>query len=220
MNRRRLFRLVTAAATMSLLGAFLPVAAHAATPRDLRFRVLHRGSPVGAHSVAFRQDGDRLTVSTRINITIKVLFVTAFRFRHDAEEVWQFGHLAAVKSTTDDNGTHVQVSGYAAGDGFRIFGEDGPFLAPAHLLTSNTLWDRRLVRESRLIDVQRGGEVGLVAKLVGEEQVDTPQGRVRADRYQLITPHYAGSLFYDADGRWVKGIIEQQGEILEYALAI
>jgi hypothetical protein len=81
------------------------------------------------------------------------------------------------------------------------------------------MWDIRLVRQSRLIDVQHGGEVGMVAKRLGDESVDTPQGQVRAERYQIITPHYAGSLFYDGDGRWVKGLIEQQGEILEYALA-
>jgi hypothetical protein len=180
---------------------------------------LHRGSPAGEHRVAFQQDGERLTVTTQIDITVKVLFFTAFRFRHDAEEVWQSGRLVSVKSTTNDNGIHLQVSGYAAADGFRILGADGPFLASAHLLTSNTLWDSRLVDESRLIDVQHGNEVGLVAKLLGEEQVDTPQGQVRAGRYQIITPHYAGTLFYDGDGRWVKGLIEQQGEILEYALA-
>ena len=36
---------------------------------------------------------------------------------------------------------------------------------------------------------------------------------------QNRSPHYAGSLFYDGDGRWVKSLIEQQGEIVEYALA-
>jgi hypothetical protein len=56
-------------------------------------------------------------------------------------------------------------------------------------------------------------------KLLGEEPVTTPQGQVQARRYKMITPYYAGSLFYDSDGRWVKGLIEHRGEILEYALA-
>lgn len=217
-SRRRFLALAAATAAAPWLGPFQR--ARAAAPRDVHFRALHRGSPVGEHSVAFRQDGVRLTVVTRVDITVKVLFFTAFRFKHEAEEVWETGRLVSVKSTTDDNGTLLQVSGYAAADGFRILGEDGPFLAAAHLLTSNTLWDRRLVRESRLIDVQHGGEVGMVVKQLGDELVGTPQGPVRAQRYQIITPHYAGSLFYGVDGRWVKGLIEQQGEILEYALAI
>ena len=218
MNRRRFCRLAAAAAAAPLIAPFRPVPVRAAALRDLHFRALHRGSQVGQHKVTFRADGDRLFVTTHIDITIKVLFFTAFDFRHDAEEVWQSGRLASVRSTTNDNGTALKVTGTAAAEGFRIIGADGPFLASAKLLTSNTLWDSQLVRESRLIDVQHGGEVGLVAKLLGEEPVETPQGQVRARRYQIITPHYAGSLFYDADGRWVKGLIEQQGEIVEYAL--
>jgi hypothetical protein len=217
-NRRRLLGLAAAAAVTPFLDAVSSAPARAAGPLDIRFRALHQGSPVGEHSVIFRPEGERLTVTTRIDITVKVLFFTAFRFKHEAEEVWESGRLVSVRSTTNDNGTHLQVSGYAAGDGFRILGEDGPFLAAAQLLTSNTLWDSRLVRESRLIDVQHGGEVGLVAKRLAEETVKTPRGPVVASRYQILTPHYAGSLFYDSDGRWVKGLIEQQGEILEYAL--
>jgi len=217
-NRRRFCGLAAAAAATPLLETFLPIPARAAVFRNLHFRALLHGSQVGQHSVAFRADSDRLLVTTHIDITVKVMFFTAFEFRHDAEEVWQSGRLASVTSTTNDNGTSLKVTGTAAADGFRIIGEDGPFLAPAKLLTTDTLWDSKLVHESSMIDVQHGGVVGLVAKLLGEEPVETPQGQVRAKRYRIITPHYAGSLFYDADGRWVKGLIEQQGEILEYAL--
>ena len=168
--------------------------------------------------MTFRSDGDRLTVETRVEITVKVLFVTAFRFRHEAKEVWQSDRLVSVKSTTDDNGTVLRVSGNAVADGFRITGEDGPFLASAHLLTSNALWDSRIVRESRLIDVQHGGEIGLVTQQLGDEQVETARGSVRAARHHMITPYYAGSVFYDSEGRWVKGLLELKGERVEYAL--
>ena len=112
----------------------------------------------------------------------------------------------------------LQVYGNAVGDGFRIVGKDGPFLANARLLTSNSLWDSRILRETRLIDVQRGGEIGLVAKPLGPEQVETPQGPVRTSRYQIITPFYAGSVFYDGNQRWVKALIEVKGETVEYVL--
>ena len=83
---------------------------------------------------------------------------TAFHFSHDAVEVWRAGRLESVESTTDDNGTRLTVTGATTGDAFRIIGEDGPFLAAPQLLTTNTLWDKRLLRESRMIDVQHGGE--------------------------------------------------------------
>lgn len=171
------------------------------------------------HTVSFRQDGERLVVTTRIDISVKVLLFTAFRLKHEAEEVWQAGRLLAVKSSTNDNGTRLKVSGTAVQDGFRIIGEEGPFLAPAQLLTSNMLWDTRMLSADLLIDVQHGGVIGLAVKPLGPALVDTPHGQVRAIRHHLITPHYAGTLFHDSSGRWVKALIEAKGEIIEYALA-
>lgn len=210
--------LAPAALSLPLLCAGAPIRAAAAIPQNLRFRTMYHDAQVGSHRITFRSDGDRLTVATHIDITIKVLFFTAFRYLHDAVEVWQFGRLLSVVSTTEDNGLRLKVSGYATNDGFRIIGADGPYLAPAHLLTSNSLWNPRLMREGRVIDVQHGGEIGLVVKPFGEEIVETPQGPVLARRYQIITPNNAGSLFFDADGRWVKGLMEQRGEHLEYVL--
>jgi hypothetical protein len=217
-TRRRFLGLATAAAAIPVLGPLLSLRAYGAAHRDLRFRALRHGSPIGEHRVTFRPDGSRLTVETRVDIAVKVLFVTAFRFTHEAEEVWESDRLVSVKSTTDDNGSLLQVSGNAVAGGFRILGDEGPFLAPAHLLTTNALWNERIVRETRLIDVQHGGEIGLVTKPLGDEQVITPEGPVRASRHQMITPYYAGSVYYDSDGRWVKGLIELKGQRVEYVL--
>ena len=219
MSRRRLLGLAATAAAIPLLRPLRSARTYAAAQRDLRFRALWKGSSIGEHRVAFGTNGDRLVVNTHIDIAVRVLFFTVFRLKHDAQEIWQSGRLVSVKSTTDRDGTRLQVSGNAAAGGFRIVGENGPFLAAADLLTTDALWDRRIVHEQRLIDVQYGGEIGLVARPFGEDQVATPQGQVHASRYQMITPHYAGSVFYDGGGRWVKALIEVKGETIEYALA-
>lgn len=216
-TRRQMIVGGAAAGMMPFLGT-APVA-YAAARSELRFRALWRGSSIGEHRVAFRPDGSRLTVETHIDITARFLVFNVFHLKHDAQEVWQSGRLVSVTSSTVHDGARMAVSGEAVEGGFRIVGEDGPFLAAAELLTSNSLWDRRIVRESRLIDVQHGGEVGLVARPQGDQQVVTPRGRIDAKRYQLITPYYAGSVFYDAEGQWVKALVEQKGETLEYVLA-
>ena len=218
-SRRLLLRLTGATATLPLVRPLLLHPAYARTGQDLRFNVTRDGASIGEHSVRFVPAGERLTVITRLEIAVKVLLFTAYRFKHQAEEIWQSGRLLSVESTTDDNGTPLQVSGKAAADGFRIVGEQGPFLASPELLTSNSLWNSRIVGANRLIDVQRGGEIGLVTKKLGDEQVATPQGMVRASRSQMITPYYAGSVFHDASGRWVKASLELKGESIEYVLA-
>ena len=216
-NRRRTLRLI-AGVTLSPLLALPFRARAAAAPANLSFRALRNGLPIGVHTVGFRHNGERLVVTTRIDISVKVLLFTAFYLKHEAEEVWQAGRLVAVRSTTDDNGTRMQVSGAAVPGGFRVIGEEGPYLAPGELLTSNMLWDTRMLRADRLIDVQHGGVIGLAVKPLGTASVDTPRGQVRANRHRLITPHYTGTLFHDESGQWVKALIEAKGEIIEYAL--
>jgi dihydrodipicolinate reductase len=68
MSRRWLLGLAATAAAMPLLGPLTSARAHAASRRDLRFRALWQGSAIGEHRVAFRMDGDRLTVDTHIDI--------------------------------------------------------------------------------------------------------------------------------------------------------
>jgi hypothetical protein len=62
--------------------------------------------------------------------------------------------------------------------------------------------------------------MGLIARQLPDELVETPQGHVRTRCYLLITPLYAGRIFYDADNRWVKALLELRGQNIEYALAI
>ena len=59
--------------------------------------------------------------------------------------------------------------------------------------------------------------IGLAVKSLGQALVDTPSGQVQTQRHHLITPHYAGTLFHDERGRWIKALIEAKGEIIEYA---
>lgn len=216
-NRRRMLTIGAAATVMPFLGQFS--LARAAAESDLRFRVLRKGRAIGEHVVTFQREGGRLTVNTHIDIVVKVLFFTAFRLKHDAQEIWDYGRLVWMSSTTNRDGKHLRLHGSAVDDDFHIVGPNGPFLAAGNLLTTNSLWDRQIVNEVELIDVQYGGEVGLVTKPLGDEQVDTPQGPVRTSRHQVITPHYAGSVFYDPDQRWVKAVIEMQGETIDYVLA-
>jgi hypothetical protein len=215
-----LLTLGAAAFALPVLGMVVPVRAHASPiiPENIDFRVLYHGASVGEHKVAFHMQGDSLVVTTHIDILVKVWFLTAFRYAHDSVEVWHAGRLVSVESATTDDGVVSSVSGQAVRKGFRISSADGPFLAAPALLTSNTLWDRRLMQESMVIDVQHGGVTGLVVKRLGEERVETPRGAVNATHFQILTPLYAGSLFFDGDGRWIKGLIERQGEVLEYVL--
>lgn len=218
-SRRQFLGKAATAAAAPFFMPFLPIPAGAESPLNVRFRVLVDGSPIGDHRIVFHEVGNLLVVETHINIEVMGLFGPVFQFKHNAEEAWDSGHLVSVRSTTNNNGTFSKVSGSAFVDGFHLVSENGPFLATKATMSSNALWDSRILLEKRLIDVQHGSEIGLVARHLADERVDTPWGSVKASRYRLITPFFAGSVFYDSNRRWVRAQIEVNGVTIDYALA-
>ena len=60
-----------------------------------------------------------MTVTTEIDMQVRLGFVTAFRFRHISEERWANGSLTAIDSRTEDNGDAYTVRGERSLAGLR-----------------------------------------------------------------------------------------------------
>jgi hypothetical protein len=221
-SRRQFTRLVAAGlvgAGSPALPALAAALATSASPADLRFTVMRGRKKIGTHAVEFRGGPEARAVRTTIDLAVKVAFITAYRFRHDCEERWAAGRLVSLRSRTNDDGTPYAVEAAAEAAGCRGVGPGGPFLVACDLRTSNSQWDASLVAQTRLIDAQRGGAIGLVVHPRGTEPVALKGGgSVSAERFQVLTPLYGGDLWYDAAGRWVKGSLEIRGERIEYVL--
>lgn len=177
-------------------------------------------SKIGMHTVEIRGSPEALSVRTTIDLAVKVLFISAYRFQHDCEERRVSGQLVSLRSRTNDNGKRYAVEAAVEADGCRGVGPGGPFLVACGLRTSNSQWDSSLVDQTSLIDAQHGGEIGLVVHPRGPDSIALEDGtQIVAERFQVLTPLYGGVLWYDAAGRWVKGSLEIRGERIEYVLA-
>jgi len=189
--------------------------------RTFKFRVLWDGDDIGQHltTITPSADGQGMTVGTKINMKVKMGFITAFRYEHDSTEVWHDGRLQSLVSKTYDDGDDLSVKGEATVDAFKAVGPKGAFVAPAESLTTNCMWLPALVSEKKLIDAQNGVLVGLVSKPLGTEHVAVRGKDREAHRHSIRTPFVAGSLWYDQAGNWVRSRLEIKGETLEYKLA-
>ncbi len=71
----------------------------------LAFRALRNGSPLGRHEIKFSSSGDQLVVDVAADYVFKLAFVTLFRYRLQAREIWAGGLMQSVRAKTDNNGT-------------------------------------------------------------------------------------------------------------------
>lgn len=183
-----------------------------------RFSVFYKGDKIGTHTVATMPEAAATRVTTEIDLVVKALFFTVFSFSHRSEESWRDGRLVSLKSDTVEHGERLSVEGRAVPRGFRVVSKDGPFIAAAAALTSNSLWTPAVLAQDTLVDAQHGGIIGVSARKLADEQIMIVGRQTVAARYKFITPYLAGSVWYDAAGRWVHGEFERDGATIEYRL--
>jgi len=183
-----------------------------------RFSVLYKGFKIGAHKVSYSSATGETRVDTEIDLSVKVAFLSVFAFSHRSQETWRAGRLMSLNSETLEQGETLRVEGAAMPQGFRVMSKGGPVIASPATLTSNSLWTPAMLEQATVVDAQRGGIIGVSARKVGEEQIVIAGGQVRATRYTLITPYFAGSTWYDKSNLWVRGEFERDGSKVQYEL--
>ena len=88
-------------------GAQPPASAQPAA-ETLQYVIMRKGEQIGTHKFEFHRTGKETSVNIETNVEVKVLFVTAYRFQHVANERWVNERLVALDD--DDNvafGAHV-----------------------------------------------------------------------------------------------------------------
>jgi hypothetical protein len=183
-----------------------------------RFSVLYKGFKIGAHTLTYSSVTGETRITTEIDLSVKVAVLSVFAFSHRSEETWRAGRLMSLNSETVEQGETLHVEGTAMPQGFRVMSKGGPVIASPATLTSNSLWTPAMLEQATVVDAQRGGIMGVSARKFADEQIVIAGGPVHATRYTLITPYFAGTVWYDKANHWVCAQFERDGSEVEYQL--
>ena len=200
-------------ATAQPTAIVLPTAA-----ANRRFSVLYKGDKIGFHVISYSPLTGETRVSTDVSLRVSFAFFTLFAFQHRSEEIWRGGRLKSLNSQTVEHGETLQVEGAATPLGFRVVSKDGPFIASAATLTSNSLWTPAVLEQETVVDAQHGGIIGISAHKLVDELIPIAGRQIHATRYSFITPFLAGSIWYDTENLWVRGEFERDGTKIQYRL--
>lgn len=185
--------------------------------RQREYAVFWQKEEIGRHVyVITPTDGTAsFKVTTDVDMTVKIGFITAFRYKHHSEEVWRDGYLESLTSETNDDGKNQKTTGRRTESGFETAGPAGTFTAPFETLTTNDLWTTELLAQRKIVDAQDGEFMGVSAQPQGDQQV-VVSGTPRAVRvFEITTPRIAGTLWYEGE-QWLGGRITRNGETVEY----
>ncbi len=184
---------------------------------SLSFVAYRNGEPIGRHTVTFERDGGQLKVSTSIDLAVKFMGFTAYRYSHRAQEVWSGDSLVSLTSTTNDNGTKHNVMATRQADDISVTHDGNRTVLPGKTLPSSH-WNIEQVRQSMLLNTQKGTEAKVNISQGPRENVKTLSGFVPATRYSY-TGDVVMDQWFDDRGRWVKTSFQaSDGSTIEYVL--
>jgi hypothetical protein len=218
-----MIRLLALATMLLSIQPMVAAAETLAYGNQLIFSAYRNGQPIGTHRLDFDRQGERLVVATSIELAVKVVGITAYRYTHRGREIWLGKALVSFDSSTDDDGKpytvrasrdqgqlRVERTSPAAGDPVRD-------LLPADLLPS-THWNIHQASQGFLLNAQKGTRERITVTAAGRETVRTRSGVIAATRHR-----YEGGLrmdqWFDDRGRWIRSrFVVFDGSTIDYVL--
>lgn len=206
-------------ALLLVIAAISPAGAADGLPygHTLSFVVMREGQPIGRHELVFARDGGQLKVSTSIDLAVKIVGITAYRYSHRAQETWNGDALVSLTSRTDDDGKAYAVQANRTAEGIVVQAQGKRIVLPAGIIPSSH-WNVRQVTQAVLLNTQKGNEARVTTTKLGRDTVKTRSTTLQATHYR-----YDGDVkmdqWFDDRGRWVKMAFGgSDGSSIEYVL--
>lgn len=169
---------------------------------DLLFSIWRNDSRIGTHETKFSRDGGELIVDTKVNMQVKVLFITAYQMDHKIREIWRDGSLQQLDVWTDDDGEISQYVAERQDNKVVVKGPDGPYEAPPTLMTTSH-WNHWILDRDVVFNTLTGQLNRITLAKHGPATVKAGDSDRNAIRY-AYTGELDTDIWFDDLGRWVK----------------
>lgn len=168
------------------------------------FEVLLNNKPIGFHSFDVSDDGGNKVLKTRASFDVKVLFINAFRYRHDNTEVWSNGCLKSIDANTNSNGDVLSVRGERGADETTVFTTAGEQTLGSCVQTF-AYWNPDILQSRQLLNSQTGELEDVSVEKDGLDTVEVNGTPVDAVKYSLKAKAGVITLWYsnDESQRWL-----------------
>jgi len=209
-----------AAAVLAGIVALGASAVATAATDSWNFRVLLNGDPIGVHRFTLEDDGPRRALRSEAQFDVRLLFFTAYRYRHEALEQWDRDCLASLSAQTDTNSEVQSVRAALQGRRFVVESEGRRDVHEGadRCVMTFAYWNPRILDARRLLNAQTGELMPVAIAALGDESIAVRGRTVSATRYRITATGLSIDLWY-ADRRWV-GLesLLQNGRRLRYEL--
>ena len=200
--RRRAAHFMCLTALLLMSGMQVAGAADAPT-RVWNFSVYLDDKPIGYHRFTVDDRGSEHTMTTTARFNVKLLFVTVYRYAHDATEHWQGNCLTSLKAATTDGGALTEVDARAQCDAMAVSATGHARTSHAGCVMSFAYWNPEILRQSRLLNSQTGEYEAIKVTELGAQDIQVRGSTVAAMHYRIDGPKHPIDLWYATNQQWL-----------------
>jgi hypothetical protein len=190
-----------------------------AAEQTLMFDVFLDGKKIGYHRFEIEGPKKNAAVRSEAKFDVKFLFVTAFSYRHTAEENWTGGCLDELEARTDSNGKELSVVGERTNNAFVIEMGDSEAELPECVM-SFAYWNPGFLDQSRLLNPQTGEYLEVEVEELGADVVQLDGREIPARSVRITARQMDITLWYSENSEWLAlESVAKGGRILRYELS-
>lgn len=175
----------TLLACAALAAIVLGAAPAFADAYQLDYQVHHsKYGNVGNYTNVVDSQGPNTTVTTKLNIKVSFLGISAYHQTAQRVERWQGDRLVYLHSLTNTNGKPVEVDGVARGDHFQVTSPSGSQEAPAMVRVANP-WSPKLMNGEMIITADDGSVTNMQISPAQDTMVEVGGMQVPVKQYDI-----------------------------------
>jgi len=182
----------------------LPASARTTGPgtQEWNFTVLLDEKPIGSHRFTVSGPPSARTVRSEAAFDVKLLGLTVYRYRHEADESWRGDCLATLQARTDDGGEQSAVRATSVAEGLAVEASGAVQVLPGCVM-GFAYWNPSMRDQRQLLNVQTGSMENVRIREAGEGTVPVAGTAQPARRWRIEGPAQPITLWYSPEGRWL-----------------
>jgi hypothetical protein len=173
----------------------------AATKIHRVFDIVRGNDKIGTATLDIERQNDTTAVKIKTDLSVKVMFIEAYRYEHSCNETWKNGQLVAFKSRTNDNGTKHSIDVTAAPDKLSM-DADGKRSDLPKTVAPASLWGKDAIHQFDAFDPDTGMRLSVKVTDLGEEVLTLHGVTRRTHHYKIadtLTDEFARDVWFDGD---------------------
>src|SRR5256886_6744180 len=165
------------------------------------FDIVRGGEKIGTDTVDIERQNDTTTVKIKTDVSVKVMFIEAYRYEHSCNEIWKNGQLVAFKSRTNDNGTKHSIDVTATPDKLSM-DADGKHRDLPKTAAPASLWGKDAIHQLDAFHPETGKRLSIKVTDLGSEALTIHGVTHETHHYKIadtLGGDFAREVWFDGD---------------------